>query len=102
MDQTAFLNEIKAKVLKEDAGASLILFGSRARGDFREDSDWDVLVLISKDLDYKLKRKIRDDIYDVELEFEEPVSTIILEREKWKSYSYTPLYQNVIDDGKEL
>ncbi|HEX8459994.1 MAG TPA: nucleotidyltransferase domain-containing protein [Segetibacter sp.] len=102
MDQKAFLNKIKAKVLKEDAGASLILFGSRARGDFREDSDWDLLVLTSKALDYKWKRKIRDDIYDVELEFEEPVSTIILEREKWNSYSYTPLYGNVIHDGREL
>jgi predicted nucleotidyltransferase len=102
MDRAAFLNKIKAKVLQEDENASVILFGSRARGDYREDSDWDVLVLINKALDFTLKRKIRDDIYDVELEFEEPVSTIILEREKWKTYSYTPLYKNIKDEGKEL
>ena len=29
-------------------GAQVILFGSRARGDAREDSDWDVLVLLNK------------------------------------------------------
>jgi hypothetical protein len=57
---------------------------------------------MNKALDFTLKRKIRDDIYDVELEFEEPVSTIILEREKWKTYSYTPLYKNIKDEGKEL
>ena len=30
-------------------GAQVILFGSRARGDAREDSDWDVLVLLNKE-----------------------------------------------------
>ena len=30
-------------------GAKVILFGSQARGDAHEDSDWDVLVLIDKD-----------------------------------------------------
>ena len=29
--------------------ASVILFGSQARGDERPDSDWDVLILIDKD-----------------------------------------------------
>ena len=30
-------------------GAKVILFGSQARGDAKDDSDWDVLVLIDKD-----------------------------------------------------
>ena len=72
MDQNEFLNKIKTQVLKEDENASLILFGSRARGDFREDSDWDLLILTSKDLGYQVKRKLRDDIYDVELEYTQP------------------------------
>ena len=42
MDQEVFLNKIKEQVLKEDENASVILFGSRARGDYREDSDWDI------------------------------------------------------------
>ena len=29
-------------------GAHAILFGSRARGDARHDSDWDVLILLDK------------------------------------------------------
>ncbi|ASJ12451.1 nucleotidyltransferase domain-containing protein [Thermococcus thioreducens] len=31
----------------------IILFGSRARGDFRADSDWDVLVVLSRPLERK-------------------------------------------------
>ncbi len=38
-------------------GAQVILFGSRARGDARADSDWDVLVLLNKD-------KLTQDDYD--------------------------------------
>jgi predicted nucleotidyltransferase len=37
------------KVLK------IILFGSRSRGDFRDDSDWDFLIIINKNLDRSKK-----------------------------------------------
>jgi predicted nucleotidyltransferase len=102
MNQKDFLNKIKARVLKEDANASLILFGSRARGDYRADSNWDVLVLTSNEMDFKSERKLRDDIYEVELEFMQPVSTIIVEKDKWESMAITPLYENVAVQGKVL
>ena len=79
------------KIIKEEIekrGLSvlkIILFGSRARGDAREDSDWDFLVVIDKDLNrttkwdiiIKIKRrlallKIPNDIFIVSIrEFEE-------------------------------
>ncbi len=37
---------VKQEVTKIDPKAEIILFGSRARGDFRMDSDWDFLVLL--------------------------------------------------------
>jgi len=33
----------------------IILFGSRARGDFRTDSDWDVLVVLSEPVERKME-----------------------------------------------
>ena len=36
----------------------LLLFGSHARGDFREDSDWDFLAVINKELDFNAKWEI--------------------------------------------
>lgn len=102
MDQNEFLNKIKTQVLKEDENASLILFGSRARGDHKEDSDWDVLIITDKEADARLKRKIYEDIYDIELEYMQPVSTIIFGKEKWNSMSITPLYKNVAAEGKLL
>ncbi|MFH7904076.1 MAG: nucleotidyltransferase domain-containing protein [Candidatus Aenigmatarchaeota archaeon] len=35
----------------------IILFGSRARGDYREDSDYDILIVTKKKLEWK-KRKM--------------------------------------------
>lgn len=36
----------------------MVLFGSRARGESREDSDWDVLVIVEGSLSRKIKREI--------------------------------------------
>ena len=40
------IKEIAAKTLP--ANSSLLLYGSRARGDNRVDSDWDLLILLDK------------------------------------------------------
>lgn len=47
-EKDAILSSIRAlgfKVLPEEA--RLILFGSQARNDAREDSDWDLLILLN-------------------------------------------------------
>jgi predicted nucleotidyltransferase len=36
----------------------IVLFGSRARGDFREDSDWDILIITAGELETKIRRKL--------------------------------------------
>ena len=41
----------------------IILFGSRARGDYKEHSDWDILVILDEDLDSIKKKKIWYSIY---------------------------------------
>ena len=103
MNAEVFLHTIKNKVVQEDAYASVILYGSRARGDFKEDSDWDILVLTSRIGDKKLEEKIRDNIYELQLEFLQPVSTIIIEKENWLSkHLVTGFYQNVITEGITL
>jgi predicted nucleotidyltransferase len=40
----------------------VILFGSRVRDDFREDSDWDFLVIVDKELSFNEKWDIIDEI----------------------------------------
>ncbi len=61
IESTQILNEIKQAVLEVDSEAEVVLFGSRARGDFHDESDWDVLILVDKEeTDFNFKRKIHN------------------------------------------
>lgn len=95
-------NKVKETVLSIDKDAQVILFGSRARGDHRKDSDWDMLILTNRKVDGKFKREIRDQVYKVALEYMQPISTIIIENQNWQSMALTTFYQNIAIDGKFL
>ena len=41
----------------------IILFGSRARGDYREDSDYDILVVVKERLDWRTRKLLWRRIY---------------------------------------
>lgn len=94
--------KVKAAVRSIDPKAKIILFGSRARGDNNQISDWDFLILTSFKIDEKGKRHIRDKLIDTELEAEEVISALIYSESRWNDYQITPLYQNVERDGIEL
>jgi len=80
------------------------LFGSRARGDFNADSDWDVLILVdNKKVTNSVEDKFRDDLYDIELESGQVISAFIYPKEYWNSLlSYSPLFKNVKREGIRL
>ena len=54
--------EAVKKAINEIApGSEVILFGSRARGDYKKDSDWDFLILLHTDtVEKKQKNKFRN------------------------------------------
>lgn len=51
-----------------DPHIEVVLYGSRARGDYGNESDWDILILPSINFTKPLKQKIRDAIFNIELE----------------------------------
>lgn len=66
----------------------IILFGSRARGDYREDSDYDILVVTREKLPRRtlviFKRRVRLAIYKV---IRRPVDVVVASREQWEKLS---------------
>lgn len=100
IEKAHILKEIKQAVLEVDSKAEVVLFGSRARGDFHAESDWDVLILVDKEeKDWKHRRVIIDKIYEVELRNNEIITPIVRNKSFWEDISVTPLYQEVKRDG---
>lgn len=94
---------IKLNILKTDPNAEVFLFGSRARGDENQDSDWDLLILTNHPTSLKDEQKFMDNLYELELELEEVFSPLIYSMNDWKTkYPVTPLYENVLKEGIEL
>lgn len=95
---------IKAKVRGKDPLAEIILFGSHARGQARKESDWDILILLNlPKVNRKLEREYRNELFDVELEIGEPISTFVFSKNEWESvHAVTPLYKNIQKEGIRL
>lgn len=104
MDHQDLLNRIKLDINTKDPKAEAYLFGSRARGDHRPDSDWDILILVDEDtVTMDIENKFRDDLYELELESGQVISIFIYPKEYWKStLVYSPLYENVSQEGIQL
>jgi len=92
---------VKAEVRKISPNSEIILFGSRARGDHRDDSDWDFLIILKKEKVSKVEKNlIREKLYEIELESDEIISSIIHSAIEWKKRSITPIYKVIKEEGK--
>ncbi len=86
-----------------DPKADVILYGSRARGDERPDSDWDILILTDYSVDLITERKFRNKLYDLELETGEPLSIFVYSKNDWQTKQrITPFYENVTQEGVRI
>ena len=102
MNRQELINRVKKSVRSVDPQARVILFGSRARGNYDEKSDWDFLILVSEKADENIKQLIRSKLIETELEAEQVVSTVIYSKDQWPKYKITPLYKNISRDGLEI
>jgi uncharacterized protein len=102
--EAEILSRIKQTVLEREPTAKIYLYGSRARGDAKPDSDWDLLILLNRDnISKEIEGKIRMPLYDMELEAGEVLSVLFCPEKEWnKKHSVTPFYKNVMREGKLL
>jgi len=62
----------------------IILFGSRARGDYREDSDWDILIVTKERLDRRKYLKVYSKIIDFLYENNIQCDIVIMDKETFE------------------
>jgi predicted nucleotidyltransferase len=99
---TKILIDLK-NYLRNNYGNSIkdvILFGSRARGDAENDSDFDVLIILDKDYHWKDENKILDLCYDIDLKYNIIIDAHLISQNEINSIrGKQPIFLNAINSG---
>jgi len=95
------MKELKAGLARiyGDRLKAVYLYGSYARGDYRQGSDVDVMILLSDYEDYwRELRRSSDYVSDVSLEYDVTISCILAKEIQWKKLD-RPVLQNINREG---
>lgn len=82
------------------SGARVVLYGSRARGDFQPESDWDFHILIPGESQLSFE-EIDKYVFPLDMigwDFGEAISTSVFTCGEWERRKNHPFYENVERD----
>ena len=103
--EKAALSEFVARLREKyaDQVVLIVLFGSKARGDFDEESDLDVLVVV-KDGDWRLRDEVALTAFEPMLEYDVVITPLVIDLEhyQWLRQYRAPLYRNIRAEGLDL
>jgi len=101
-DKYQILNDLK-ELLSKNLGDNLkevILFGSQAYGGAHADSDYDFLIILAQKPDWKLRNRISDYCYDLDLKYETFLDVHILGEEELNTLrGRQPIFQTALEKG---
>lgn len=99
------LNELKrlAKKLFADGKAQAYLYGSRARGEAKKDSDWDLLIVTSDAIDSQdAFERFAYPFTELGWKSGEQITPILYTRSEWDAERNTSFFHNVNQDAIPL
>ena len=102
--EESLLKQVEQQIHSIVPEAEVILYGSRARGDKGPTSDWDFLILVDQPLDRDRIVELKNRLYDLELETDTVLTSIVRTRDEWNSprYSVLPFKRTVQQEGVSL
>jgi len=97
------INLIRNTIHQAEPTAQIILYGSRARGDARENSDWDVLAIIDKPrLTLQDRSSLQYTLWDKGLDLGEEINVFPYTRKQWEQAPLSLFKYNVLNEGITL
>jgi predicted nucleotidyltransferase len=101
MNRKELIDRLKYMIKSVSPDSQAILYGSEARGEAKQNSDIDILILVDKDVLSPVEEDvITAPIYDLEIETGTVISPIVMTRKAWDAAKRkTMFYYNVMKDG---
>jgi uncharacterized protein len=97
------IKEFKEKIINRFKFAEVVLFGSKARGNYDNDSDIDVLVLLSEESNICIEEEIFDIGFDIEIKYDVVLGILVHSKVFWNSKgSLMPIHQEIERDGIQI
>ena len=96
------MSELKKLLMKKFPNLidKIILYGSRAEDRESEYSDYDILLILKQDYDWKLKKKIRNTSYDIDLNYDILTDVNVVSHNELNSINGdVPFIQNALSRG---
>ena len=97
------LDMIRTTVRAQEPDAQIILYGSRARGDAREDSDWDIVIILNKPkMSHYDRYAIACELWDKGFDIGEEINSLVYTKDQWKNAPPSLFKYNVREEGIQL
>jgi predicted nucleotidyltransferase len=95
------LQELKQRLLERFPDLEITIYGSRARGDYEQFSDIDLLILLDLEVNTPLEDEIIGLAYDIELKYDVVFGLLIESKSFWNSplANAMPIHWNIDREG---